>query len=100
MGHSIYEFSHPCDHDEIRDILSIKSPLLPVIPRSFFIRMKCTLTSKGRNVNLKSATYKVRRGLAVFIRKGARQEADTRSIYAADRVAAFHFLDRDGCPLY
>ncbi|XP_021930800.1 endothelial PAS domain-containing protein 1-like isoform X2 [Zootermopsis nevadensis] len=59
MGHSIYEFSHPCDHDEIRDILSIKSPLLPVIPRSFFIRMKCTLTSKGRNVNLKSATYKV-----------------------------------------
>jgi len=61
MGHSIYEFSHPCDHDEIRDILSIKSPLLPIIPRSFFIRMKCTLTSKGRNVNLKSATYKVRR---------------------------------------
>lgn len=59
MGHSIYEFSHPCDHDEIRDILSIKSPLLPIIPRSFFIRMKCTLTSKGRNVNLKSATYKV-----------------------------------------
>ena len=60
MGHSIYEFSHPCDHDEIRDILSIKSPILPIIPRSFFIRMKCTLTSKGRNVNLKSATYKVR----------------------------------------
>jgi hypoxia-inducible factor 1 alpha len=65
MGHSIYEFSHPCDHDEIRDILSIKSPLLPIIPRSFFIRMKCTLTSKGRNVNLKSATYKVRRVIRI-----------------------------------
>jgi hypothetical protein len=67
MGHSIYEFSHPCDHDEIRDILSIKSPLLPVIPRSFFIRMKCTLTSKGRNVNLKSATYKVRADMFVVL---------------------------------
>ncbi|XP_012941668.1 endothelial PAS domain-containing protein 1 [Aplysia californica] len=27
--------------------------------RVFFLRMKCTLTSKGRNVNLKSASYKV-----------------------------------------
>ena len=69
MGHSIYEFSHPCDHDEIRDILSIKSPLLPIIPRSFFIRMKCTLTSKGRNVNLKSATYKVRRVIRITYKK-------------------------------
>lgn len=59
MGHSIYEFSHPCDHEEIKEILSIKTPILPSIPRSFFIRMKCTLTSKGRNVNIKSATYKV-----------------------------------------
>lgn len=59
MGHSIYEFSHPCDHDEIKEILSVKSPLLPAIPRSFFIRMKCTLTNKGRNVNLKSASYRV-----------------------------------------
>ncbi|XP_066996423.2 hypoxia-inducible factor 1-alpha isoform X2 [Anabrus simplex] len=59
MGHSIYEFSHPCDHDEIKEILSIKTPLLPSLPRSFFLRMKCTLTSKGRSVNIKSATYKV-----------------------------------------
>lgn len=61
MGHSIFEFTHPCDHDEIREMLCIKSQAeekLP-IPRSFFVRMKCTLTNKGRNVNLKSATYKV-----------------------------------------
>ncbi|KAL0270286.1 UNVERIFIED_CONTAM: hypothetical protein PYX00_007749 [Menopon gallinae] len=57
MGNSIYEFSHPCDHEEIRDVLSIKSP--QELFRSFFVRLKCTLTSKGRNVNLKSATYKV-----------------------------------------
>ncbi|EEB19024.1 Hypoxia-inducible factor 1 alpha, putative [Pediculus humanus corporis] len=59
MGNSIYEFSHPCDHEEIREVLSIKSPTESIIPRSFFVRLKCTLTSKGRNVNLKSATYKV-----------------------------------------
>ncbi|XP_063231140.1 hypoxia-inducible factor 1-alpha isoform X2 [Bacillus rossius redtenbacheri] len=59
MGHSIYEFSHPCDHDEIKDILSIKAPIPHILSRSFFLRMKCTLTSKGRNVNLKSASYKV-----------------------------------------
>jgi hypothetical protein len=101
MGHSIYEFSHPCDHDEIRDILSIKSPLLPVIPRSFFIRMKCTLTSKGRNVNLKSATYKVSKRLVVsYYMRIVQQEAETYSIYAANRVVTFHFLNHDCFPLY
>ncbi|KAG8228427.1 hypothetical protein J437_LFUL003904, partial [Ladona fulva] len=58
MGHSIYDYTHPCDHDEITEILSAKSATFPSIPRSFFIRLKCTLTSKGRNVNVKSATYK------------------------------------------
>lgn len=32
----------------------------PSTERSFFIRMKCTLTSRGRTVNVKSATWKVR----------------------------------------
>ncbi|KAL5007977.1 hypothetical protein ScPMuIL_013558 [Solemya velum] len=63
MGQSIYEFVHPCDHDEIRDILSIrphkKNGFLRSEIKTFFMRLKCTLTSKGRNVNLKSATYKV-----------------------------------------
>ncbi|XP_046402265.1 endothelial PAS domain-containing protein 1-like isoform X2 [Ischnura elegans] len=59
MGHSIYDYSHPCDHEEITEILSTKSVSLPSVPRSFFIRLKCTLTSKGRNVNVKSASYKV-----------------------------------------
>jgi hypothetical protein len=63
MGNSIFEFSHPCDHDELREMLGAKA----VVPRndqkaplSFFLRMKCTLTNKGRNVNLKAASYKVR----------------------------------------
>uniref|UniRef100_A0A1B6D4M5 Hypoxia-inducible factor 1-alpha n=1 Tax=Clastoptera arizonana TaxID=38151 RepID=A0A1B6D4M5_9HEMI len=58
MGQSIYEVSHPCDHNEVKEILTCKD-VTESSPRTFFIRMKCTLTSKGRNVNLKSATYKV-----------------------------------------
>lgn len=34
----------------------------PNTERSFFLRMKCTLTSRGRTVNVKSATWKVGRG--------------------------------------
>ncbi|CAH1263780.1 HIF1A [Branchiostoma lanceolatum] len=58
-GHSIYDFTHPCDHEEIRDVLCTKNGYTKNKACSFFMRMKCTLTSKGRNVNLKSATYKV-----------------------------------------
>lgn len=32
----------------------------PNTERNFFLRMKCTLTSRGRTVNVKSATWKVR----------------------------------------
>lgn len=56
LGQSIYELSHPCDHAEIKEMLSIKDLNAQ---KSYFLRMKCTLTSKGRNVNIKSASYKV-----------------------------------------
>ncbi|XP_043254659.1 protein similar-like [Colletes gigas] len=60
MGQSVYEYSHPCDHEELRECLSSK----PTENKendscSFFLRLKCTLTNKGRKVNLKSASYKV-----------------------------------------
>lgn len=60
MGQSVYEYSHPCDHDELRECLSSKSTdINDKRTCSFFLRLKCTLTSKGRKVNLKSASYKV-----------------------------------------
>ncbi|KAI5632573.1 PAS fold domain-containing protein [Phthorimaea operculella] len=55
MGQSVYEFSHPCDHDEIRESLRSNGSGR----RELLIRLKCTLTSKGRSVHLKSASYKV-----------------------------------------
>lgn len=57
LGHSIYDVSHPCDHNEIRDLLSGKVVSEGKI--SAFLRIKCTLSSKGRNLNIKSASYKV-----------------------------------------
>ncbi|XP_063039859.1 hypoxia-inducible factor 1-alpha-like [Engraulis encrasicolus] len=65
-GHSIFDFAHPCDHDEIREMLvhktaSSKKAREQDSDRSFLLRMKCTLTSRGRTVNIKSATWKVLR---------------------------------------
>ncbi|KAM8945434.1 LOW QUALITY PROTEIN: endothelial PAS domain-containing protein 1 [Pelodytes ibericus] len=65
-GHSIFDFTHPCDHDEIRENLSLKTGAGVLkknkdanTERDFFMRMKCTVTNRGRTVNLKSATWKV-----------------------------------------
>ncbi|XP_051955241.1 hypoxia-inducible factor 1-alpha-like [Xyrauchen texanus] len=63
-GHSLFDFSHPCDHEELREMLvhrmgSKKNKETQNTERSFFLRMKCTLTSRGRTVNTKSATWKV-----------------------------------------
>lgn len=82
MGQSIYDYTHPCDHDDIKAFLepltnaSNASKFLPkptdrAGPKGMakavsspngplFIRMKSTLTNKGRNLNLKSANYKVK----------------------------------------
>ncbi|XP_031848745.2 HIF-1 transcription factor component sima isoform X1 [Nomia melanderi] len=80
MGQSVYEYSHPCDHDELRECLSSK-PLESNEKRccSFFLRLKCTLTSKGRKVNLKSASYKVIHctGRLTYIREPVQHTPDT-----------------------
>jgi len=72
LGYSIVDFVHPCDHEEVYDLLSDKTCTAPVDAslalindmlvtkhRTLFIRIKCTLTSKGRNINVKSAAYRV-----------------------------------------
>ncbi|XP_064411698.1 endothelial PAS domain-containing protein 1b isoform X2 [Latimeria chalumnae] len=67
-GHSIFDYTHPCDHEEIRENLSLKTGSGfgkknkdINTERDFFMRMKCTVTNRGRTVNLKSATWKVLR---------------------------------------
>ncbi|KAL0969038.1 hypothetical protein UPYG_G00221870 [Umbra pygmaea] len=63
-GLSVFDYAHPCDHEELREMLvhrtgTSKKSKEPNTDRSFFLRMKCTLTSRGRTVNVKSATWKV-----------------------------------------
>ena len=72
LGYSIMDFVHPCDHEEVHELLNDKSymtvadaslslinDMLVTKHRSLFVRMKCTLTNKGRNINIKSAAYRV-----------------------------------------
>ncbi|CAB1335281.1 unnamed protein product, partial [Coregonus sp. 'balchen'] len=63
-GLSVFEYTHPCDHEELKEMLVHRTGISkkskePNTERSFFLRMKCTLTSRGRTVNVKSATWKV-----------------------------------------
>ncbi|XP_077064474.1 hypoxia inducible factor 1 subunit alpha, like isoform X1 [Siphateles boraxobius] len=64
LGQSVYEFVHPCDQEELRDILTTrpgisKKKTEKSVEHNFFLRMKSTLTHTGRTVNIKSANWKV-----------------------------------------
>ncbi|XP_078389329.1 hypoxia-inducible factor 1-alpha-like isoform X2 [Cetorhinus maximus] len=60
IGHSIFEFVHPCDEEELKDFVTPQHVKQGIhTERDFFIRMKSTLTSRGRTVAIKSATWKV-----------------------------------------
>ncbi|XP_045129594.1 uncharacterized protein LOC123515165 isoform X4 [Portunus trituberculatus] len=56
MGSSLYHYTNMVDHSEVEQLTSFKNPHHP---RRAFLRLKCTLTSKGRSVNFKNATDKV-----------------------------------------
>ncbi|XP_035289429.1 hypoxia inducible factor 1 subunit alpha, like 2 isoform X2 [Anguilla anguilla] len=59
IGQCLYDFMHPCDQQEAREILSSKSGVEECQKCDLFFRMRCTLTPQRRNVNLKSSTWKV-----------------------------------------
>ncbi|XP_076832124.1 hypoxia inducible factor 1 subunit alpha, like [Brachyhypopomus gauderio] len=64
LGQSVYDFVHPCDQEELRDLLTTKPGLSKkkvekCTECNFFLRMKSTLTGRGRTVNIKAATWKV-----------------------------------------
>ncbi|XP_067242605.1 hypoxia inducible factor 1 subunit alpha a isoform X2 [Chanodichthys erythropterus] len=90
-GHSVFEFTHPCDHEELREMLAHRNGLSKKAKdlhtnRSFLLRMKCTLTSRGRTVNVKSASWKVLRcsghiHTADGVAKGVCEEKNVCSTY-------------------
>jgi len=69
IGNQIWDYTHQCDHLELREILNSRRletvhsdkelENIENAQRNVLIRIKCTLTSRGRNVNIKSASYKV-----------------------------------------
>ncbi|XP_077421746.1 hypoxia inducible factor 1 subunit alpha, like [Vanacampus margaritifer] len=64
LGQSIFDFVHPCDQEELRDLLlhrgcGKKLNGGHLSQMNFFLRMKSTLTSRGRTVNVKSPNWKV-----------------------------------------
>ncbi|XP_060649956.1 LOW QUALITY PROTEIN: protein similar [Drosophila nasuta] len=73
LGQQIWEYTHQCDHAEIKEALNLKrngiadkikdeqlsNRGVSTHHRDLFVRMKCTLTSRGRSINIKSASYKV-----------------------------------------
>uniref|UniRef100_A0A673JJQ6 Hypoxia-inducible factor 1-alpha n=1 Tax=Sinocyclocheilus rhinocerous TaxID=307959 RepID=A0A673JJQ6_9TELE len=90
-GYSVFEYTHPCDHEELREMLAHRTGLSKKAKeqhtnRSFLLRMKCTLTSRGRTVNVKSASWKVLRCSGHIhttdgIKKGVCQEKNVCSAY-------------------
>ncbi|CAL8362996.1 unnamed protein product [Merluccius merluccius] len=63
LGQSVYDFVHPCDVEELRDLLTARPGMRKTPDQcravNYFLRVKSTLTSRGRTVNIKSATWKV-----------------------------------------
>ncbi|XP_073816585.1 HIF-1 transcription factor component sima [Musca autumnalis] len=73
LGQQIWEYAHQCDHAELKEALNIKrngvadkikdehllEEGISTDHRDLFVRLKCTLTSRGRSINIKSASYKV-----------------------------------------
>ena len=70
IGNPIWDYTHQCDHTELRDTLKAHAEDQKkngeLSHRNVLIRIKCTLTSRGRSVNIKSATYKVSIALLCF----------------------------------
>lgn len=69
MGQSVWDYVHQCDCTELREALDTRhlepnhaandGEVVPDLHRNILIRMKCTLTNRGKSVNIKSASYKV-----------------------------------------
>ena len=66
IGQSMFDFIHMSDRATVRGVLDKATPKHKDTEFDFFVRLKCTLTSKGKNINLKSATFKVSAALLYF----------------------------------
>ena len=62
MGNSVFDYVHLCDHQELHSILNPNGSENAGPECGFrqkFVRIKNTLTARGKRVNLSHATYRV-----------------------------------------
>lgn len=56
LGNAFSEFVHPCDHEQLKKLHPQGAEQDAHV--EVFVRMKCTITDRGRMINLKQANYK------------------------------------------
>ena len=66
-GSSIYQYTHPCDHNDIQELLAACSHADGHHgDKEFFIRLKCALSAAGRNVQRQLNVTVQGNGYALF----------------------------------
>merc|ERR550519_403858 len=59
IGQSIYDYVHPCDHNRMQSLTEDGEDGQVDRNAKVFVRIKVTMTDRGRMVNLRQASYKV-----------------------------------------
>jgi len=58
LGQDFSDYVHPCDHNQLKALTPGKSVGSEDEAVEIFVRVKCTVTERGRMINLKQASYK------------------------------------------
>lgn len=58
LGQDFSDYVHPCDHSQLKVLTPGKSVGSDDEVVEIFVRVKCTVTERGRMINLKQACYK------------------------------------------
>jgi len=69
LGQSFYDYIHPCDHHQLNAVLNPKGGQ----SKEAYVRIKVTVTERGRLINLRQANYKVLKisGIARSFERGS-----------------------------
>eukprot|EP00092_Neocalanus_flemingeri_P001274 GFUD01001360.1.p1 GENE.GFUD01001360.1~~GFUD01001360.1.p1 ORF type:complete len:799 (+),score=187.71 GFUD01001360.1:67-2463(+) len=58
LGQELSDYVHPCDHRQLKQLTPAKTIGSEDELVEIFVRVKCTVTDRGRMINLKQANYK------------------------------------------
>jgi len=58
LGQEFSDYVHPCDHKQLKLLTPTNHGVSQDTDVEIFVRVKCTVTERGRMINLKQANYK------------------------------------------